>query len=129
MDDLILPAILLVVGIVAVAFFLGPPKTASLASSRLTLLTNPNPPAPGLVDFTISVKDKNNQAADNVLVSYSLNMTNMDMGTQQGSAASQGGGNYKGSSRFSMRGPWQILVTANFSDGEKLSQNFDYNVR
>lgn len=115
-----MPAILLVVGIAAAIFFLGP-KT-SQANSQLTLVTNPNPPSVGPVDFTITTKD-------NAAVSYSLNMTNMNMGEQKGTAESAGNGVYKGSGRFSMRGPWRISVTAALPNGKKLSQNFDYNVR
>lgn len=120
MDDFIIPAILLVVGIAVAVFFLGP-KT-SKANSQITLVTNPNPPTVGPVDFTISTK------AD-AAVSYTINMTNMNMGEQQGQAVSQGNGVYKGSGRFSMRGPWRIAVTAKLSDNETISQNFDYNVR
>ncbi|MDO8515010.1 MAG: FixH family protein [bacterium] len=116
MDDLILPGIILVIGIAAAVFFLSPKK------SEMTLVTNPNPPIIDLVDFTITTKN-------NATVSYTINMTNMNMGEQQGQAVSQGSGKYVGNGRFSMRGPWRITVTAVLPSGEKLSQNFDYNVR
>ena len=122
MDDFILPAVVLVIGIAVAVFFLNPAKGQGKGNSNLSLVTNPNPPAVGPVDFTITTKD-------NATVSYSVNMTNMNMGEQKGTAVSEGNGIYKGSGRFSMRGPWRIVVTAQIPGGETLSQNFDYNVR
>ncbi|MEK7127104.1 MAG: FixH family protein [Patescibacteria group bacterium] len=116
MDDFILPVIILVIGIAAAVFFLSPKK------SDMTLVISPNPPIVGLVDFIITTKD-------NATVSYTINMTNMNMGQQQGQAVSQGNGVYKGSGRFSMRGPWRIAVTAKLPDGQTITQNFDYNVK
>ena len=120
MDDLILPGIILAIWIAAAVFFLGP-KT-SKANSQITLVTSPNPPVAGPVDLMITTKN-------NATVSYSINMTNMNMGVQQGQAMSQGNGVYKANGRFSMRGPWRIAVTVKLPDGQTISQNFDYNVR
>lgn len=53
----------------------------------------------------------------------------MNMGEQEGTAVGEGGGVYKGTGRFSMRGPWRIVVSAVLPDGKNLSQNFYYDVR
>lgn len=96
--------------------------------SGITLSTNPNPLQPGPATFIIEVKDKSGKPVDNATVSFDLNMTAMNMGTQQGSAASQGNGKYSAVGNMSMRGPWRVKTTVTMSDGSVENKDFMVNV-
>ena len=74
-------------------------------SSGISLSTNPDPLQPGPATFMIDVKDKNGKPVDDAKVSYDLNMTTMNMGTQQGDATPLGNGRYSATGRMTMRGP------------------------
>ncbi len=94
----------------------------------ISLSTDPDPLRPGPATFMIDVKDKNGKPVDNATVYFDLNMTTMNMGTQQGTATSQGNGRYSASGRMSMRGPWRVSTTVKMSDGSSESKDFTVNV-
>lgn len=87
------------------------------SDSDISLTTNPDPLQPGPATFFIDVKDKNEKPVDTAKVSFDLNMTTMNMGTQQGEATSQGNGRYSAMGRMTMKGPWRVSVEVTMSDG------------
>lgn len=87
------------------------------STSGISLSTNPDPLQPGAATFMIDVKDKNGKPVDNAKVSFDLNMTTMNMGTQQGDATPQGKGRYSVEGRISMRGPWRVSTKVTMPDG------------
>lgn len=97
-------------------------------NEAVSLTTNPNPLQMGPATFIIAVKDKTGKPVDNATVSFDLNMTAMNMGTQQGNATPQGDGRYAASGRMSMRGPWKLSTKVTMPDGSVVSKNFTINV-
>ncbi len=126
--------IILAVMVGAVAFLgwksmsIKSPGTDSSASSGISLSTNPNPLRLGQATFMIDVKDKNGKPVDNAAVTFDLNMTAMNMGTQQGTATSQGGGRYSAVGNMSMRGPWRVRTSVKMSDGSTENKDFTVSV-
>ena len=55
-------------------------------------------------------------------------MTTMNMGTQKGTAASNGDGLYSISGTLSMSGPWRLRITVKTSDGSIENKEFNLNV-
>lgn len=94
----------------------------------ISLSTNPNPLQPGPATFIIEVKDKNDKPVNNATVSFDLNMTAMNMGTQRGNAISQGNGRYSAVGNMSMRGPWRVKTTVTMPDGSVENKDFMVNV-
>jgi len=123
----------LVVMAVAVAFFgwkkmtLPTPGTTD-STGGITLSTSPNPLRLGQATFMIDVKDKSGNPVDNATVSFDINMTAMNMGTQQGTATSQGNGRYSAVGNMSMRGPWRVRTTVKMPDGSTENKDFTVNV-
>lgn len=97
-------------------------------NEAILLTTNPDPLQPGPATFMIDVKDKTGKPVDNATVLFDLNMTSMNMGTQQGSATSQGNGRYAASARMSMRGPWRVSTKVTMPDGSVVNKDFTVNV-
>ena len=98
------------------------------STSGISLSTNPDPLQPGPATFLIDVKDKNGKPVDDAKVSYDLNMTTMNMGTQQGDATSQGKGRYSATGRMTMRGPWRISTKITMPDGSVENKDFTVDV-
>jgi len=90
--------IILAVMVGAIAILGWKVKSASVLGANsnsgesISLSTNPNPLRLGQATFMIDVKDKSGKPVDNATVSYDINMTTMNMGTQQGNATPQGNG-------------------------------------
>ena len=97
-------------------------------SGTISLSTDPNPLRLGQATFMIDVKDKNGKSVDNAAVSFDLNMTAMNMGTQQGNATSQGNGRYSAVGRMSMRGPWRVSTKVTMPDGSVENKDFTVDV-
>ena len=104
------------------------PGSSAGAEAGISLSTNPNPLRLGQATFMIDVKDKNGKPVDNATVSFDLNMTAMNMGTQQGTATSQGNGQYSAVGNMSMRGPWRVRTTVKMPDGSTENKDFTVNV-
>ena len=122
--------IILAIMVSAVAYF-GWKASSGPSSSTgggISLSTDPNPLRPGKATFMIDVKDKSGKPIDNATVSFDLNMTAMNMGTQQGNATSQGNGRYSAVGNMSMRGPWLVKTTVKMPDGSTESKDFTVNV-
>ena len=125
---------LLAVLVVAVAYLgwksmsIPTPGTSADSSGGITLSTSPNPLRLGQATFMIDVKDKSGKPVDDATVSFDLNMTAMNMGTQQGNATSQGNGRYSAVGNMSMRGPWRVRTTVKMPDGSTENKDFTVNV-
>ena len=74
------------------------------------------------------IKDKNGKPIDDSTLTYDLNMTTMNMGTQQGSAVFQSKGRYVATGNLTMRGPWRIRTKVTMPDGSTKNKDFVVNV-
>jgi uncharacterized GH25 family protein len=119
-------AILIIVG--SGAFFLLKGNGSSASAQQIELVTQPNPVQTGNNTFYITVRDDSGKAVDNAKVEFDLNMTTMNMGTQKGTATSQGSGKYAATGRLSMRGPWRVSTTVTYADGNAMKKDFVVNV-
>lgn len=87
-------------------------QTIQAGPYSVTLQVNPNPP-PITQRATLSIKVQQSvsqQPITNAHVTIDSNMEDMDMGTEQVEARSQGDGTYLAHVQFSMSGAWQIQV-------------------
>lgn len=112
-------------------FTLGNGNTSSSNAeeeNNITFTTNPNPPHIGQTTCIISVKDKNGKPVNNAKIHFTINMTSMNMGVQEGSATLQGNGNYAAVGRFSMGGPWRVSTQITMPDGRSIDKDFDVNL-
>jgi len=100
-----------------------------ITQSQVELTAQQNPPALGNNIFVITVRDTTGKLVDNAKVNVDVNMTTMNMGTQQGIATSQGDGKYAASAKFSMRGPWRVSARVNYADGKELKKDVVVNVQ
>ena len=121
-----------IIGAVAVlgwkVMFAPNPGTSSGSKDAISLSTDPDPLQLGQATFMIDVKDKSGKPVDNATVSFDINMTAMNMGTQQGTATPQGNGRYSAIGSMSMRGPWRIRTTIKMPDGSTENKDFTVNV-
>lgn len=97
---------------------------ASNEGDPISLSTSPNPLQPGPATFMIDIRDKNGKPVDNATVTYDLNMTTMNMGTQRGNATPRGNGRYSAAGIMSMRGPWRVTTTVTMPDGTVENKDF-----
>lgn len=100
----------------------------SNSSTGIALSTKPDPLQLGQATFFIDVKDKSGKPVDTAKVSFDLNMTTMNMGTQQGEATSQGNGRYSAMGRMTMRGPWRVSTKVTMPDGSVENKDFTVDV-
>lgn len=106
----------------------GSSDSVDSGSETVSLTTDPNPLHIGPATFIIDVKDKNGKPVDGATVSFDINMTAMNMGTQQGNASPQGNGRYAAYGRMSMRGPWKVSTKITMPDGSTVNKDFTVNV-
>jgi len=97
-------------------------------TTGIALSTKPDPLQPGPATFFIDVKDKSGKPVDTAKVSFDLNMTTMNMGTQQGDATPQGNGRYSAMGRMTMRGPWRVSTKVTMPDGSVENKDFTVDV-
>ncbi len=98
-------------------------------SEQVSLITDPYPLRLGPANFIIAVKDEKGQPVKNAKVFFDLNMTAMNMGTQQGQAAAQGDGTYAATGRLTMRGPCKVATKITMPDGKTINKDFDVNAQ
>ena len=101
---------------------------ATTNSEVISLTTDPNPLQPGQATFIINVRGADGKPVDNATVSFDLNMTTMNMGTQRATATSQGKGRYIVTGNLSMQGPWRVRITASMPEGSTKNKDFVVNV-
>ena len=120
------------VGVIALLGFKLMSSSGSSANnggnSQVSLSTDPDPLKMGPATFIIGVKDNNGKPVENADVFFDLNMTAMDMGTQQGNATAQGNGQYAVTGNMTMRGPWKVATKVTMPDGGTLNKDFTVNV-
>lgn len=104
---------------------LGESTTAEL----VTLTTEPNPLRPGKAKLIIKIIDIEGKSVDDAKVSFDLNMTTMNMGTQKGWAVAEGNGVYIAQGNFTMLGQWRVRTQVVMRDGSKQNKDFVLNVR
>ena len=108
------------------------PSSSSSSGSgsgvQVSLTTDPTPLRMGNGTFIIEVKDTTGKPVDNATVSFDLNMTSMNMGTQQGNATAQGDGRYAAAGKLTMKGPWRVRTKVTMSDGRVENKDFTVNV-
>lgn len=104
-------------------------SSAENNNETITLTTEPNPLKLGPATFIITVKDNQGKAVDKATVFFDLNMTAMNMGTQQGNATAMGNGKYSASGRLTMMGPWRVTVKVTMPDGSLIQKSFTVNVK
>ena len=129
-NKILLVALVLMVGLIGAMSW--KVKSAVLGTTSesevISLSTDPSPLKLGQATFIIDVNDKNGKSVDNATVSFDLNMTTMNMGTQQGEATSQGNGRYSAVGNMSMQGSWRIRFEVAMPDGSIQNKDFVVNV-
>src|SRR3989338_9187889 len=93
-------------------------KNEGPTSEQISLTTDPDPLVLGPANFIISVNDEKGKPVKNAKVFFDLNMTAMNMGTQQGNATSQGDGTYAATGKMTMKGPWKVTTKITMPDGK-----------
>lgn len=127
----LLIAVIILVGVIGILGWKIKSASSSSGNNKeaITLTTEPNPLKIGQATFIIMVKDNAGKAVDNATVSFDLNMTAMNMGTQQGNATAEGNGKYSATGRLSMRGPWRVATKVTMPDGSLIKKDFTVNVQ
>jgi len=130
-NKILLASLVIMVGLIGVMSW--KVKSASVlgAATRgeaISLFTNPNPLRTGQATFIIEVRGEEGKLIDNASVGFDLNMTTMNMGTQQGSAVFQSKGRYVATGNLTMRGPWRIRTKVTMPDGSTKNKDFVVNV-
>ena len=98
-------------------------STSHTGNLQLSLSLNPDPLQPGPNTFTLQVKDPAGQPVAGAQLRWSMNMTNMNMGSQDGQMTDLGSGRYQARGAFSMGGPWRINVDIS-KDGQTLGSGY-----
>lgn len=101
------------------------PQSGAMAEwpGSIALTTDPLVPvANEPVKLVVAVQDKQGKAVTNATVKASLEMKSMDMGKNEITLNNVGNGIYQNTAKFSMAGPWQVVVTAsaNGTTGSKV---------
>ena len=104
-------------------------SASSSTGGGISIATIPNPLTIGPATFIVTVKDKDGKITKDATVSFDINMTTMNMGTQKGVAEPEGDGKYKAIGNMSMRGPWRISISAKMADGSTQSKDFVFTVK
>jgi hypothetical protein len=91
------------------------------------VFSNPNPPSPGDNTFEAVVTDASGQPITDAVVTFDINMTNMNHGKNVVAASSVGEGRYSGVVHFLMPGPWRVLVGVQRA-GQTEAVQFDFMV-
>ncbi len=95
----------------------------------ISLSTIPYPPQLGQNTFIILINDKDGKTINDAKVTFDINMTTMNMGTQQGNTTPQGNGKYSATGRLTMRGPWRFVANVTLPDGSQVKKDFMVNVQ
>jgi hypothetical protein len=108
------------------------PKPAQPGPSwpgKITLVVRPDPPLNNKpVQLQVKLTDASGKPISGAQVKASLVMPLMDMGKNEISFTDKGDGNYEGTGKFTMVGPWNVIVTAS-AGGKTGEQRFDLAVR
>lgn len=101
-----------------------PEKPALPWAGKMTLNTEPaQPQERQQTTFRVTLADESGQTVPGAEVKISLKMPSMDMGKNEARLGDLGNGVYEGKARFTMAGPWNVIVTAT-KDGKTGAQTF-----
>ncbi len=107
----------------------GKPKPAAATNGtdpawKMTLSTVPDPPVNNKEGrFLLLLLDPAGQPVSGAQVRASLEMVGMDMGKNEVGFAEKGNGSYEGTGKFTMAGPWKVVVSA-AARGKSTQQTF-----
>jgi hypothetical protein len=94
---------------------------------RVWIINNPNPARSGSNTMDAYIIDSNGQPVSDAQLTFSLNMTNMNMGRNVVTPVSVGNGQYSGKVYYSMGGPWRVTITI-VRAGHTNTAQFDFTV-
>jgi nitrogen fixation protein FixH len=101
-----------------------PSTAAQSAAWTITLTTDPAPPTEEKDTlFKVMLADSVGKPASGANVVAELKMQTMDMGKNEITLADKSSGAYEGTGKFSMAGPWNVIVTAK-QGGKTAQQTF-----
>lgn len=106
-----------------------PSASSAGAKYIVTLSSAPNPPTWGRGTLEAVVTDAAGGPITDAQVLFDLDMTNMNMGKNIVAAVSQGEGRYIGQVRFSMPGPWRVIIRTIRPGQASEERRFDFNVK
>jgi hypothetical protein len=91
------------------------------------LFSDPNPPVRGDNTFEVLVTGVNGRPISDAAIAFDINMTNMNHGKNEVTAAPLGEGRYRGVVHFLMAGPWRVIVGIDRA-GQTNNVRFDFMV-
>ena len=94
---------------------------------RIWIINSPSPPKAGNCTLDAYVIDSTGQPVSDAKLTFTLNMTNMNMGNQVVTPTLLGEGHYTSRVFFSMRGPWRVII-AIVHAGQTNTTQFDFTV-
>jgi hypothetical protein len=95
----------------------------------VTLASDPATPTWGFGTLDAIVTDAKGKPITDAQVYFDLDMTNMRMGKNIVAAAPRGDGRYAGRVRFSMPGPWRVIVRVARPGLAPEELRYDFNVK
>ncbi len=82
-------------------------------AGQMSLSTTPTPPVTGKdTIFQITLADQTGKPVSGATLKASLIMREMDMGKNEVNLTDKGNGAYEGTGKFTMAGPWNVVVNA-----------------
>jgi len=104
---------------------------AALAASSPVKITATTASAPKAGDnpLTISITDGQGKPVTGAIITTSVAMTSMDMGTTHPAVTEKGSGQYAATVNFSMAGPWRITVKAAAPGRKPQTKAFDFSAK
>jgi nitrogen fixation protein FixH len=79
----------------------------------MALTWQPSPPVSDKdVTFALRLTNASGDPVDGASVTANLIMPSMDMGKNEVKLTDQGNGEYRGTGKFSMAGPWNVVVSS-----------------
>ncbi len=105
------------------------PAPAAPSPFQMKLALDPAEPEDGKpVTLRVRLLDSGGKPVEGATVRVALVMVLMDMGKNEVTLPEKGDGLYEGTARFTMAGPWNVVVTATAA-GKTGEQRFDIAVR
>ncbi|MEO7718926.1 MAG: FixH family protein [Capsulimonas sp.] len=107
-----------------------PAAPAAVTIAKISAAIAPAPPKARQKNLmTVTLTDRGGASVQGAVVTGSVAMTSMDMGTSQIAFTDRGDGTYTAQPSFSMAGPWRVTVYAVVSKGGKpVIKTFTYGV-
>ncbi len=106
-----------------------PPSAQAKTPWKIALVVEPAQPKSGqATTFRVKLEDEKDRPIEGAEVTASLVMKLMDMGKNEVKLNDSGGGFYEGSGKFTMTGPWGVVISAK-KGKESVDQAFDLAVR